>query len=224
MKTIGLIGGLTWESTLEYYRVINREINKRLGSGHSAKMALISLDFEEVTRKGADTAGILCDAARKSQHAGADFLLLGANTPHRWAEYIIRAIDIPLLHIADPVGRAINKSAVDKALLLGTKFTMEEDFIRKKLEDEYGIQTIIPENNDRKILHDIIYKELSNSMFSGTVRDKIRRIMMKSIGDAGGVILGCTELPLVIRQEDAYVPLFDTLELHARAAVDFALE
>lgn len=224
MKTIGLIGGLTWESTLEYYRIINREVNSRLGAGHSAKIAMVSLDFEEVTGKGADTGGILADAAARVQSAGADFLLLGANTPHKWAPFILETITIPLLHIADPLGKAIKKSGLGKVLLLGTKFTMEEDFIKQKLLDEHGIETIIPENNDRKMLHGMIYGEMARGIFTGATRSRLLRIIGKSLGDAEGVILGCTELPLVIRQEDADVPLFNTLELHAMAAVDTALE
>lgn len=226
MRSIGLVAGLSWESTLEYYRLINRGVNELSGESHSAPLWIYSFDFQEVVdhnRRG-DFAGIgklLEDAAIKLQTMGAEAILLCANSAHRWADRIEVSLQVPLLHIADATGVALKKRNLAKPLLLGTSYTMEGEYIRKKLEDEYGAAVHIPDESDRKALHNIIFDELVKGRFSGRSRRRVVDIINKRTPDVDSVILGCTELPLLIRRDDTNLPLLDTLRLHAETAVDF---
>lgn len=229
MKTIGLIGGMSWESTREYYRVINETVKDRLGGHHSAELVIYSIDFANLSDLPAhdDWAGVtrlLTDAARRVAAAGADFLLLGANTVHRVADEVGSSAGIPLLHIADATADAVKKQGLRKVALLGTRFTMEQGFYRERLQERHGLEVITPEKEERDLIHDVIFNELSMGVFRESSREAYRRIMaaLASRG-AQGIILGCTEIPLLVTQADAEVPLFDTTTLHARTAVDWAL-
>lgn len=229
MKTIGLIGGMSWESTREYYRVINETVKDRLGGHHSAELVIYSIDFANLSDLPAhdDWAGVtrlLTDAARRVAAAGADFFLLGANTVHRVADEIGSSAGIPLLHIADATADAVKKQGLRKVALLGTRFTMEQGFYRERLQERHGLEVITPEKEERDLIHDVIFNELSMGVFRESSREAYRRIMaaLASRG-AQGIILGCTEIPLLVTQADADVPLFDTTTLHARTAVDWAL-
>lgn len=228
MKTIGMIGGLSWESTQEYYRLINKEVNKRLGYAHSASIRLYSFDFEEIlelNRNGHDKelGKRLAAEALKLESAGVGVLLLCANTAHEWAKKIKKKTNVPLLHIADATGNAIRQAGLQKVLLLGTKYTMERDFIKGKLTKKYGIEVVIPSKDDREEVSRIIYDELVR----GKIKDESRYYLLDVIKrhpQVNGIILGCTELPLIVKTEDCDVPLFNTTKLHAIAAVNFALE
>jgi aspartate racemase len=230
VKTIGLIGGLSWESTAEYYRLINQEVNRRLGGFHSARIVIYSVDFEEEYRlhhAGAwdQTARNMAEAARRLQSAGADIILIGTNTVHKVADEVAAAVDSPLIHIADVTAAAIKKRGLNSVALLGTRFTMAEDFYRGRLHDRHGLKVYVPEGPDAEIVNDAIYSEL----VKGIIRDKTRLDCLQVIQGlkakgAEGVVLGCTELPLLIKQQDLDIPVFDTTFLHAMAAVDAALE
>lgn len=229
MKTIGLIGGMSWESTVPYYRAINELVRRRLGGLHSARVALFSVDFHDVEllqRTAAwDEAGqALAKAARSVEAAGADFLVLCTNTMHKVAPAIESAVSIPLLHIADATAAAVNRAGVRAVGLLGTRFTMEEDFYRGRLESRHGLEVLVPERDDRDLVHRVIYEELCLGVVSeesrGQYREVIRRLAARG---AGGVILGCTEIAMLVSPEDSPVPVFDTTRLHAAAAVDLAL-
>ena len=228
MKTIGLIGGLTWHSTLEYYSVINREVNKRLGGAHSAKIILNSVDFAEVktpTEKEDWTgiAEIICKAALVIEAAGADCLVIGANTMHNIADRVAAVINIPLIHIAETTATAITKRSLKTVALLGTKYTMMMDFYKDKLAEQ-GITTIIPSASDIAYINNSIYTEFDNGIFLPETKQQYLRIIdtLKAQG-AEGVILGCTEIPLLLKQEDCSIPVFDTGLIHAVAAVDHAM-
>ena len=229
MKTIGLLGGMSWESTLPYYRVVNEVVRQRLGGLHSARVILFSVDFHEIEQLQRDgdweRAGqLLADAARSLQAAGADFLVLCTNTMHRVAAAIESAVAIPLLHIADPTALAIKRSGCSKVALLGTRFTMEEDFYKQRLIEDHRLEVLIPELADREIVHRVIYDELCLGLTSATSREEYRRIMKKLIArGAEAIILGCTELSLLVSAEDSSVRLFDTTSIHARSAAEFAL-
>ena len=228
MKTIGMIGGLSWESTQEYYRLINREVNKRLGDAHSASIRMYSFNFEEIlelNRNGDDKkiGKRLAKEAQKLENAGVDLIMLCANTAHEWAKEIKEKTNIPLLHIADATGIAIVNAGIQKVLLLGTKYTMERDFIKGKLDKKYGIEVVVPAKKDREEVSRIIYDELVR----GQIKDSSRYFLLDLIKrhpQVNGIILGCTELPLLVKEEDCIVPLFNTTRLHALAAVNFALE
>lgn len=229
MRTIGLIGGMSWESTVPYYRHVNEGIKARLGGLHSARLVLYSVDFHEIERLQHagdwDAAGAqLADAARRVQAAGADLLVLCTNTMHKVAPQIEAAVSIPLLHIADATGAAITAAGHRTVGLLGTRFTMEQDFYRQRLQQRHGLQVIVPEADDRTVVHDVIYDELCRGVIRDTARAAYRRIMddMVSRG-ADAIILGCTEIGLLVGPQDARVPLFDTTALHASAAVEAAL-
>jgi aspartate racemase len=229
MKTIGLLGGMTWLSTVEYYRLINAEVQKRLGGSHSARCILYSVEFAEVeslqeTGGWAALDGFMADAARRIEQAGADFLLICANTMHRTAPAVEAAISIPLLHIADATAAEIRRQGLNTVGLMGTRFTMEHDFYRNRLETKHGLRVLIPPDDERKIIHDIIYHELGRGILSEKSRAQYVSFIrgLHSRG-AQGVILGCTEIPLLIRAEDYPLPLFDTTALHAAAAVEWAL-
>ncbi len=230
MKTIGLIGGMSWESTVPYYRQINETIKQQLGGLHSAKIVLYSMDFHEVERMQYagdwDSAGrLLADAARSLRAAGADFLVLCTNTMHKVGPAIEAAVDIPLFHIADPTAQAIKQAGYSKVGLLGTRFTMEQDFYRNRLRERHGLEVLIPGEADRELVHRIIYDELCLGQIVPGSREQYRRIMadMAEQG-AQAIILGCTEISLLVGQQDATVPLFDTTAIHARSAAQFALE
>lgn len=228
MKTIGLLGGMSWESTQTYYRLINEDVKARLGGLHSAKLVLYSVDFGEIEAlqhagDWAATARILSDAALSVQKAGADFLVIGTNTMHKVAPEIEQAIDIPLLHIADATAKVLNRDAIHRVGLLGTRFTMEQAFYRDRLEDS-GIEVITPDEPQRNQIHRIIYEELCRGEINPESRGSYLDIVT-SLSERGaqGVILGCTEIGLLIRQADADVPLYDTTEIHAAQAVERAL-
>ncbi len=227
MKTIGLIGGISWESTAEYYKLLNEEIKTRLGGRHSANILMYSFDFDEIYNfnQNEDFNSIgkrLTEEAINLENAGAELLLLCANTAHKWANDVKDKINIPLVHIADATGRSITDAGIKKVLLLGTNLTMAGEFIKGKLLTDFGINVLVPESEDRNIVSDIIYDELIMGKFLEPSRQKILSII-KKFDDIEGVILGCTELPLIIKPEDTPLQLFNTTELHAKAAVDFAL-
>jgi aspartate racemase len=230
MKTIGLIGGMSWESSLEYYRLINETTKARLGGLHSARSIMYSVDFGEIEalqRQGRwPEAGRMLGAVAKSlENAGADFILLCTNTMHKVANEIEAAIRIPLLHIADATARKIRDCGLTKIGLLGTRFTMEEDFYIGRLESGYGLKVIVPTAQEREIVHRVIYDELCVGRVRPGSRSQYVAIMEQLVkSGAEGVILGCTEIGLLVRDEDSPVPLFDTTKIHAAAAVDYALE
>jgi len=225
MKTIGLIGGLSWESTTEYYRIINQEVNRRLGGKHSARIRLYSFDFDEIDKfnKADNLKGVyyrFSEEALILEKTGVDVLLLCANTAHMFAEEIRKSIKIPLIHIAEETGKTIRQKGIKKVALLGTQFTMEGEFIKGKLESEFGLEIQVPDLPSRKKISEIIYEEL----VAGKFLDSSKRFfidVIKSFHDIEGVILGCTELPLIIKPSDTALPLFNTTEIHALAAVDF---
>ena len=229
MKTIGLIGGISWQSSVTYYQVINRKTNDLLGGSHSAKVLMYSVDFEEVSRmqhegRWDDFQGLLIDAARKLECGGADFFLICANTPHIVADEVAAAVDIPLVHIGDAVGQTIKEAGFTRVGLLGTRFTMEKDFLKDRLRNKFGIESIVPEEEDRNIVHSVIYDELVNGDIRDESRKEYLRIIDKLTADeAEGIILGCTEIPLLIKPTDTDAPLFDTATIHAERAVDLAL-
>ena len=229
MKTIGLLGGMSWESTLVYYRAINEGVRRRLGGLHSAKIAMYSVDFEPIEKlqHAGDwdgTARILVEAARGIQAAGADFLLICTNTMHKVAPEIESAIDIPLLHIADASAEILVSAGIGTVGLLGTAFTMEQDFYTGRLASKYGLKVLIPGQQDREIIHKVIYAELCNGIIEDDSRREYLRIV-DSLAAAGAqaVILGCTEIGLLLRQSDTPVRLLDTTALHAEKAVQLAL-
>lgn len=229
MKTIGLIGGMSWESTLSYYRLINEGVRARLGGHHSAKLLLASVDFHEVEklqRTGAwtEAGDRLAHYARVLELAGADVLLIGANTMHKVAPAVAAAVDIPLLHVAEIAAAAIHRQRCLRPALLGTRFTMEEPFYRDRLTARHPLSVLVPEPDDRDLIHTVIYEELCRGKLLSESRAQCRRIIRDLVTrGADSVILGCTELALLISPEDSPVPLFDTTTLHAAAAVDFAL-
>lgn len=229
MKTIGLIGGLSPESTAEYYRLMNAIVRTRLGGLHSAKLVLHSCDFGEMVtlcEGGAwDTAGaILVRAATQLERAGAECLLIGANTMHRFAPQIQAALTIPLLHIAEATGLAIKAQRLRKIGLLGTKYTMEDGFYERYLAERFGITTMVPNTEEREWVNHTIYQELCRGTITAPARAQFHRIIERLRHDgAEGIILGCTEIPLIIQPADCTIPLFDTTTLHATAAVEFAL-
>lgn len=229
MKTIGLIGGMSWESTIPYYRQINETVKEQLGGLYSAKLILYSVDFQEIEALQRDgnweAAGlVLAAAARSLEAAGVDFLVLCTNTMHKVASAIEAAVDIPLLHIADPTAAAIKRDAHSVVGLLGTRFTMEQSFYRDRLRECHGLQVVVPEPQDREIVHRIIYEELCLGVVKPESRAEYRRIMLSlTCQGAQAIILGCTEISLLVNQQDAQVPLFDTTAIHARASAEKAL-
>jgi len=230
MKTLGLLGGMSWESTVPYYRVINRTVNEHLGGLHSAKILLYSVDFHEIETlqmagRWSEAAEILAGAALHLQNAGADLLVLCTNTMHKIANEIEAVISIPLLHIADATGEIVRYRAMSAVGLLGTRFTMEEAFYRRRLEDRYGLHVVIPDESDRNLVHRVIYDELCRGQILQSSRQEFRKILHRlAASGAEGIILGCTEISLLVRPEDSPVPLFDTTEIHARRAAEMALE
>jgi aspartate racemase len=226
---IGLIGGMSWESSAEYYRIINREMQKRLGGVHSARSLMWSVDFGEIEslQHIGDWDKLteqMVDAAIRLERGGADFVLMCTNTMHRMAGAVAAAIKIPLLHIADPTGEKIKAAGFTKVGLLGTAFTMEQDFYKARLQELFGLDVIVPQAEDRRIVHEIIYKELVAGKVLPKSRNRYREIITRLIDQgAQAIILGCTEIMLLVSDQDSAVPLFDTTTLHAIAAVDRAL-
>lgn len=230
MKTIGLLGGMSWESSLAYYRLVNEGIKEKLGGLHSAKCLLLSVDFAEIEvlqqQARWDEAGeYLASAARSLEAGGAECVVLCTNTMHKVADEMQAGIGIPLLHIADATAQAIKAAGLKKIGLLGTRFTMDEDFYRGRLTDMHGLTVLLPSEDERDVVHRVIYDELVLGEIKNKSRQEYARIM-KNLVNAGaqGIILGCTEIGLLVKPEDSDVPLFDTTRLHAQAAVEFALE
>lgn len=228
MKTIGLIGGMSWESSTEYYRIINEEVKQRLGGLHSAKCILYSVDFEEIeicqsNGEWEKAALILTKAAQSLEAAGADFIVICTNTMHKVAHTIESEIHIPLLHIADITAQHVLAKGIRTIGLLGTRYTMEQDFYKSRLEAQ-EIKVIIPEEADRAVVNHVIYHELCLGKIVNESRAKYKKIIEELTEQgAEGIILGCTEIGLLVKPEDSAVPLFDTTVLHAIGAVDFAL-
>jgi aspartate racemase len=229
MKTIGIIGGMSWESTLLYYKTINQLINKELGKLHSAKIAMYSLDFEpiELLQHSQDwdkTAEILSNAAKSVERAGADFLLIATNTMHKVAPIIEQNISIPLLHIADATGKKLKEDKIKKVGLLGTAFTMEQDFYKQRLVEKYDLEVMIPTKQDREIVHKVIYNELClGNILDSSKTEYIRIIDQLRQNGAEAVVLGCTEIATLINQNDVELPLYDTVFIHSYEAVKEAL-
>ncbi len=229
MKTIGLIGGMSWESTSEYYRIINEEIKERLGGLHSAKCLINSVDFEEIERCQSsgdwDGAGeILGNAAYSLQKGGADFIIICTNTMHKVVGKIKAKIDIPVLHIADATAKEIKRKDIQKVGLLGTKYTMEQDFYKSRIE-ENNIKVIVPSEKNRKEINKVIYTELCLGKIVSQSREYYKRVIEELVQKgAQGIILGCTEIWLLIKQENVSVPIFDTTHIHAIEAVKVALD
>ncbi len=226
---IGLIGGMSWESSAEYYRIINREVRNRLGGVHSARSLMWSVDFGEIERlqhlgNWDELTKRMKDAALRLQRGGADFVLLCTNTMHLMADEIAAAIDIPLLNIADPTAEQIKAAGFRKVGLLGTAFTMERDFYKGRLQKVFGLDVVVPDADDRRVVHNIIYEELVAGEVRAVSRMAYREVIGRLIArGAQAIILGCTEIMLLVSEEDSSVPLFDTTTIHAIAAVDRAL-
>jgi len=229
MKTIGLIGGMSWESSIEYYRIINQVVQKKLGGVHSAKIVLISLDFAEIedlqnSGDWEEATRIMVEAARRVEKGGADLILICTNTMHLMAEEVQEKINIPLLHIADATAQAVKQKELNTIGLLGTRFTMEKEFYRGRLETHHQLMVLIPDQEQREKVHQVIYEEL----VQGIIDDdslKIYQEVIDSLVERGaqGIVLGCTEIGLLVKPEDVLVPVFDTMEIHALAAVEAAL-
>jgi aspartate racemase len=229
MKTIGLLGGMSWESTVRYYQHINEGVKRRLGGLHSARLVLYSVDFHEIEvlqHQGdwAAAGALLAEAARSLQAAGADCLVICTNTMHKVVPTITAAIAIPILHIADATAAVIQAQGLQTVGLLGTQFTMEQDFYKQRLSDHYGLTVLVPEAKERAIVHRIIYEELCLGQVKSASRDAYLSIInvLKARG-AEGIIAGCTEITMLIESGDLDIPLLDTTAIHAAAAVDFAL-
>ncbi len=229
MKTIGLVGGMSWESSAEYYRILNEETQKLKGGNHSCPCILYSVDFQPVEvlqhqERWKELEDLLTTAGQSLVDAGAELLLLCTNTMH-YVSGGLESLSAPFIHIADATGKAMRKEGLRKAGLLGTRFTMEKDFYKSRLLEKWGIETIIPRENERNEIHRIIYEEL----VKGVIRKDSREYYLNVIGQlskagAEGIILGCTEIPLLIRQEDTDIPVFDTTYIHAMAALAMAME
>jgi aspartate racemase len=230
VKTIGLLGGMSWESTVSYYQTINRVVGERLGGLHSAEILLYSVNFHDVNQlqhagRWAESAELLSDAARVLQSAGSEFLVLCTNTMHKIAPQIGASVSIPLLHIADATAESISSAGLTRVGLLGTRFTMEQEFYRGRLEERHGLKVFVPPEPDRESIHRIIFEELCRGQLLEASRSECLRIVSGLVA-AGceGVVLGCTEIGLLLRPSDAPVPLFDTAEIHAEKAALYALD
>jgi aspartate racemase len=229
MKTIGLIGGMSWESSLEYYRIINETIREQLGGLHSARIVMQSFDFAQIaelqhTGNWDQAAKLLAGAAKRLEQAGAEVLVICTNTMHKSADHVQNNVHIPLLHIADATAEQIKAKELKIVGLLGTKLTMEEDFYKGRLRDKHGIEVIIPDEHERQIIDQIIYDELCIGQVKQDSKENFCRIMQNlAENGAEGIILGCTEICLLVGQQDATVPIFDTTKIHATSAGRFAL-
>jgi aspartate racemase len=230
MKTIGLLGGMSWESTAEYYRIINEEVNRRLGKSHSAECVLYSFDFDRIERlqetgRWDEAAAALITASKGLVECGAELLVICTNTMHLLAPQIAEAVSIPLVHIADTTADAVRSQGLAQVGLLGTRYTMEEEFYRGRLETTHGLSVLVPDEPDRTFIHDVIYEELVKGIIHDSSRAGYRRAIHRLIDDgAEGIIAGCTEIELLVTADDVPVPYFPTTRLHALAAVDRALD
>ncbi|VVE60542.1 aspartate/glutamate racemase [Pandoraea captiosa] len=230
MRTIGLIGGMSWQSSAEYYRIINQAVQSRLGPLRSAQTLMHSVDFGPIERaqhegRWHDAGVLLAEAARHLQAGGAQCVVLCTNTMHKLAAQIEAAVTVPFIHIADPVGEAARAARIERIGLLGTAFTMEQDFMKARLRQTFGLDVIVPEPQDREIVHRIIYDELCVGVIREASRDAYRKIMAKlASAGAQAIVLGCTEITLLVNAGDSALPLLDTTTLHALAAVEFALQ
>jgi aspartate racemase len=228
-QVIGLLGGMSWESSAAYYRIINEQVRDRLGGLHSARCLMWSFDFagiEALQHAGrwADATAEMIAAAQRLERGGADFVLICTNTMHRMAAEVQAAIGIPLLHIADPTAERIRAAGLRRVGLLGTAFTMEQDFYKGRLVEQHGLEVLVPESEDRALVHRVIYEELVQGRAEPASRDAYRAVIARLVArGAEAVILGCTEIMLLVRPEDSAVPLFDTTALHAEAAVERAI-
>jgi aspartate racemase len=228
-KVIGVLGGMSWESSAEYYRIINEQVRDRLGGLHSARCLMWSFDFAEIEAlqhagRWADATAEMIAAAQRLERGGADFVVICTNTMHRMAAEVQAAIGIPLLHIADPTAERIRAAGLRRVGLLGTAFTMEQDFYKGRLVEQHGLEVLVPEPEDRALVHRVIYEELVQGRAEPASRDAYRAVIARLVGrGAEAVILGCTEIMLLVRPEDSAVPLFDTTALHAEAAVERAI-
>ena len=229
MKTIGMIGGMSWESSIEYYRIINQAVRENLGGLHSAKSIMVSVEFAEIEalqhqNRWDDLAAIMIDAARSLESGGADFVIICTNTMHKLYDEVQNHINIPMLNIADATAEKIKSEGIDRIALLGTRFTMEEDFYKGRLVDRFGLDVIIPAEDEMEIVHRVIYDELCAGIIKPDSQQKYAAIIKRLIATgAQGIILGCTEIGLLVKPEDSSVPLFDTTAIHAKAAVRYAL-
>lgn len=229
MKKIGLIGGITWQSTKLYYDYLNTMVSESLGGKHSCRCLIESVDFADISSKQHEgnwetLHHEMAEIAQGLETAGADIILVCANTMHLSADTIKAKIGVPLLHIAEATGQAIQANGIEKVLLLGTKYTMELDFYKDLLKEQFGIEVIIPSAEDRAVVHQVIYEELSKGIISEESKARYVDIIKKSEGEgAQAVVLGCTEIPLLIQSQDCDIPVFDTTKIHAKAAVEFAL-
>lgn len=229
MKTIGLIGGMSWESSAQYYRLINEEAKRRLGGHHNAPSVMVTLDFAEVEHlqhlgEWEGLAELMVRAGRQVEAGGSDFIVLCTNTMHKLAGSIEAAVGIPLLHIADAVGAAVREAGQRRVALLGTRFTMEERFYADRIRERFGIEVLTPPAESRQVVHDVIYRELCHGAVRCESRDQYRKIIAEIASrGAEGVILGCTEIGLLITDADSPLPVFDSTVLHANRAVEFAL-
>ena len=230
MKIIGLIGGMSWESSLEYYRIINETVKSILGGLHSAKCIMYSVDFEEIEvlqheNRWDELTDIMVEIAKTLKNAGADFIIICTNTMHKMAEDIEEKAKIKVLHIAEVTGKEIIKKDFKKIGLLGTNFTMEQDFYKKVLKNSFDIDIIIPNEKERKIIHKIIYDELCKGIINEESKSQYIKIINNlALSGAEGIVLGCTEIPLLIKQGDVNIPIFDTTAIHSISAIEFALE
>lgn len=232
MKTIGVIGGVSWVSSIEYYRLLNEMVAERLGGLHSAKVLMYSIEFgefseqERLAEKGDWNAldGIIIDAAQRLKRGGADFIIIASNTVNSRADYIEGAVGLPVLHIADATGEKVNESGIKTVALLGTKYTMEQAFYRERLEN-YGLNVVVPNETERNTINTVIFDELCAGKFYNSSKERFIQIINRLVDEEGaeGVILGCTEIPLLIKQEDVSTPVFDTTAIHCEAAVKYAL-
>jgi aspartate racemase len=233
MKTIGIIGGVSWESSIEYYRLMNQKVMDDLGGLHSAKILMYSIEFgkfseeERLAEKGNWTPlnATLVKAAESLKGGGADFIVIASNTLNSRADLIETKTGLPVLRITDATGRKVNASGIKRVALLGTKYTMEQDFYRNALENKYGLVVVTPNETERDYINTVIFDELCAGKINQSSKDRFVRIIDRLVDEEGaeGVILGCTEIPLLVHQEDVKVPVFDTTKIHAEAAVDYAL-
>jgi len=228
MKTIGLLGGMSWQSTIDYYRILNEEVARRLGGLHSAKIVMYSVDFSEIAemqRRGEwdATGAVLAEAARNLERADADMVLIGANTMHLVADAVQQAVRIPLVHIADATAARVRQAGLTRVGLLGTRYTMEKDFLKDRLAS-HGLTVYVPDAEDREEVHRIIYEELCLGIITEESRKRVTEAAERLVGQgAESILLSCTELPLLIRPGDLSVPDFDTTRIHAERAVELAL-
>lgn len=229
MKTIGILAGMSWQSSVIYYQELNLAIQKKLGANHSAKIVMYSVDFAPIVKlqhenKWQEIKNILIDAAKKVEKAGADFLLIATNTMHKLAEDINEAINIPIVHIADEVGQAISNDNINTVGLLATSFTMREDFYKDYLLNNYNINTIVPQQKDIKIVHNVIYNELCLGNVLTSSREEYLRIIDNLVSKgAEGIILGCTEIPMLLTKSHSKVKMYDSTKLHINKAIELAL-